>query len=287
MQEFLEGTPVAVHEVENQKTGTASACKIAANRQNALKSTGPKTVAGKAFIRKNAIKHGLFARSFMDFVAHGEHPQEYHEFLEGLRDNYEPIGKAEELEVEHIAICWWKRKRLSRYEHALNRVALADGELRKLTELLATEEKKEMAVLSVLDSAMEEPKSTGEISPELKQKMSTMPTLEAFWPFIEKLAREGGNLASIASAEERRFLATSSVMEGFARVRRRECTEAMVALRIIPDSDNLDKILRYETALDRSLTRSLDRLDRLQRRRKGEVYEPLHNSQRRPLAIAA
>ena len=46
----------------------------------------------------------------------------------------------------------------------------------------------------------------------------------------------------------------------------------MVALRIIPDSDNLDKILRYETALDRSLTRSLDRLDRLQRRRKGEVF---------------
>ena len=55
--------------------------------------------------------------------------------------------------------------------------------------------KKEMAVLSVLDSAMEEPKSTGEISPELFQKMSTMPTLEAFWPFIEKLPQEGGNLS--------------------------------------------------------------------------------------------
>ena len=77
MQEFLEGTPVAVHEVENQKTGTASAKKIVelTTRDNALKSTGPKTVARKAFIRKNAIKHGLFARSVMDFVAHGEDPQ--------------------------------------------------------------------------------------------------------------------------------------------------------------------------------------------------------------------
>ncbi len=35
--------------------------KIAANRQNALKSTGPKTPQGKAYSRTNALKHGLFA----------------------------------------------------------------------------------------------------------------------------------------------------------------------------------------------------------------------------------
>jgi hypothetical protein len=31
----------------------------AANRRNAKKSTGPKTVEGKAAVSRNAIKHGL------------------------------------------------------------------------------------------------------------------------------------------------------------------------------------------------------------------------------------
>jgi hypothetical protein len=38
----------------------ASIRKIQANRQNALKSTGPKSHRGKEHSRRNAIKHGLF-----------------------------------------------------------------------------------------------------------------------------------------------------------------------------------------------------------------------------------
>jgi len=34
--------------------------------------------------------------------------------------------------------------------------------------------------------------------------------------------------------------------------------------------DDLDKILRYDSAIDRNLGRAYDRLERLQRRRKGE-----------------
>jgi len=37
---------------------------------------------------------------------------------------------------------------------------------------------------------------------------------------------------------------------------------------VIPNRDDLDRILRYETATDRSLSRALDRLERLQRRRR-------------------
>lgn len=35
--------------------------KVQANRQNALKSTGPRTPQGKAYSRRNAYKDGLFA----------------------------------------------------------------------------------------------------------------------------------------------------------------------------------------------------------------------------------
>ena len=38
----------------------------------------------------------------------------------------------------------------------------------------------------------------------------------------------------------------------------------------IPNSDALDKILRYSAMIDRDLNRAYDRLERLQRRRKGE-----------------
>jgi hypothetical protein len=42
----------------------------------------------------------------------------------------------------------------------------------------------------------------------------------------------------------------------------------------IPNRDALDKILRYESAIERDLNRALDRLERLQRRRKGELIPP-------------
>jgi len=58
---------------------------------------------------------------------------------------------------------------------------------------------------------------------------------------------------------------------------RRECKEreekaeeARQAADVLPSSDVLDKILRYETALDRQLSRAMHQLERLQRMRKGE-----------------
>jgi hypothetical protein len=41
----------------------------------------------------------------------------------------------------------------------------------------------------------------------------------------------------------------------------------------LPQEKDLDRILRYESANERALTRALDRLERLQRLRKGE-YVP-------------
>ena len=40
--------------------------KVQANRANAKRSTGPRTEAGKAASRRNALKHGIFSRS-VDF----------------------------------------------------------------------------------------------------------------------------------------------------------------------------------------------------------------------------
>ena len=39
--------------------------QIEANRLNALKSTGPKTEAGKASVKLNAMKHGLLSKQVL------------------------------------------------------------------------------------------------------------------------------------------------------------------------------------------------------------------------------
>ena len=52
----------------------ATFAQFAANRANAQKSTGPRSVEGKAASRFNALKHGLDAQSI---VLPGEDPEEY------------------------------------------------------------------------------------------------------------------------------------------------------------------------------------------------------------------
>jgi len=114
-----------------------------------------------------------------------------------------------------------------------------------------------------------------------------MPGLEAMWPTVEETAKEILNSPGLSkilresSAEDRASaiaMGTTTIginfLEQLAQWRRASVTEIAVAQHLIPSSENLDKILRRETAIDRSLGRALDRLERLQRRRKGEQVPP-------------
>src|ERR1035441_8400965 len=95
---------------------TVSSRKLRANRQNASKSTGPRTPRGKAFSRRNALKHGLFAMDvYMATLTEWEDPDEYKNLLDRLAEDYRPVGAAEELEVQRIASCWCKLSRVWRY----------------------------------------------------------------------------------------------------------------------------------------------------------------------------
>jgi len=260
--------------------------KLKTNRENSKKSTVPKTLRGKAYSRRNALKHSLFTRQVMDFAAHCEDPDEWTDLLNGLWQQYQPVGKAEELEVERAAICWWKLKRLWRYENATNRVALRDlgrTEMRQQAEYCKTLDKEEAAVILQLQAAMKQIEANGEISQELRQRMfATMPGLEAIWPAIE----EGGEevLSRVLpknipeSSQERASAAalrTAIVgvyfLKGLAQMREASVREIAVAQHVIPNQEVLDKILRYETTIERNLTRALDRLERLQRHRTGEI----------------
>ena len=90
--------------------------QIAANRANALHSTGPKTPEGKAAVRHNAMRHALLAR---DVVLPEEDLDAFEDLLNQVRAELSPVGRIEELLVDRIVNIMWRLGRSARMETAL------------------------------------------------------------------------------------------------------------------------------------------------------------------------
>jgi len=75
--------------------------QIAANKSNALKSTGPKTVKGKSVSKLNAVKHGLLAE---EVLVLGEDEEKYELLQDQLEAELSPEGVVEEDLVERIGV---------------------------------------------------------------------------------------------------------------------------------------------------------------------------------------
>jgi hypothetical protein len=74
--------------------------QVQANRRNALRSTGPKSLIGKGVASKNATRHGLLAR---DIVIKGEDPEAFNAMREALVLERTPEGAIEEQLDDRIA----------------------------------------------------------------------------------------------------------------------------------------------------------------------------------------
>ncbi len=90
-----------------------SQARIAANRRNAEKSTGPRTPEGKAIVAQNAVKHGLWARAA---VLKDEDPQEFEQHRSRMLQELAPQGPQEEALAERIIGLWWRLKRAERMQ---------------------------------------------------------------------------------------------------------------------------------------------------------------------------
>jgi hypothetical protein len=85
--------------------------QINANRQNAQKSTGPKTDEGKATASKNAVKHGLFAA---EAVIEGENQADYEAYLDNFLAELQPVGMVETMMAARFVCLSWRLKRAER-----------------------------------------------------------------------------------------------------------------------------------------------------------------------------
>lgn len=104
-----------------------SARKLAANRRNARKSTGPRTFIGKLNASRNNLQHGrrsgksktslwVFYASMREL---GEDPDEFSRLRQDLIESFEPQTAAEEMLVDDLAARRWERMRLERGQAAL------------------------------------------------------------------------------------------------------------------------------------------------------------------------
>ena len=100
----------------NSEVKTTSIKRINANRENAKKSTGPKTASGKFKSCRNALKHGLDSRKHLII---GEDVKEFQEMKESYIKMLEPSNILEVEECMQIIAMSWKIRRFSVVETGL------------------------------------------------------------------------------------------------------------------------------------------------------------------------
>ena len=100
----------------NSVVKTTSIKRINANRENAKKSTGPKTASGKFRSCRNAFKHGLDSRKHLII---GEDVKEFQEMKESYIKMLEPSNILEVEECMQIIAMSWKIRRFSVVETGL------------------------------------------------------------------------------------------------------------------------------------------------------------------------
>ena len=94
----------------------ASSARLAANRANAEKSTGPRTPEGKARSSQNSIKHGLSSRGF---VVRDDETGEFEQLRDSLYRQVAPRGALEITLFRRLLHATWNLHRIERLEAEL------------------------------------------------------------------------------------------------------------------------------------------------------------------------
>ncbi len=121
---MLENAEQRFAEIEAQESAfrqrlTQAAIEAAAarvrltNRENARKSTGPRTEAGKAIASRNRLAHGLCSSSLVVF---GETQVEFDALRVEIEATYHPVTPEEQLLANQLSEALWRLNRARRVE---------------------------------------------------------------------------------------------------------------------------------------------------------------------------
>lgn len=112
MQEGIKTTTEDCDGSENPSDNALNRTAEPSNEESALSNPvrrgGPRTQAGKERSKRNATKHGIFARVVL---IEGESRAQLNSFLGGFRDYFQPVGAFEESLVELAGVILWRFRR--------------------------------------------------------------------------------------------------------------------------------------------------------------------------------
>jgi hypothetical protein len=204
--------------------------QLEANRKNALKSTGPKTLIGKHRSRWNSLSHGATAASL---CIPGEDWRDLKAHHRSLVQYYNPFGPEEKYLVENIALLEWQIRRIDREDAGIIKTELREERLKTIGDtiynLLCTIE---MILTSDFDN-----KEPGPASPENQADKKILPRLwDAFFDLESDLRSQ----------------------------------EALMSKAIIRCTPTLALLERYRMSKERSLYRHRAELRRLQEEREAK-----------------
>ncbi len=264
--------------------------RLATNRANALHSTGPVTVTGKASASRNATRHGLLsAKLFLD----DEDPAEFQAMFGELWRSLNPVGTLEGSLVERIAVTLWRQRRLVQAETA--NLSLA-RQPRKIASGTSSELKRSYGSEVTADELQpfdaERVAWTANVIAEIEALDEIdLRTLEQRAPYVF------GQLASEAEEDEEEVARYVELYQGgltefvanlllWCREQQREAAarpqilmlaEQVRAKRLILPTDTLELLARYQTTLDNQLFKLLKALREAQEWRL-ETIEPVAQS---------
>ncbi|MDR3406520.1 MAG: hypothetical protein P4L99_28810 [Chthoniobacter sp.] len=284
---------------------TTSEKQIAANRRNALKSTGPRSPKGRAASRRNALKHGILSKQVL---VQGQLFRESEGELKALHrrfwEDLQPAGPVEEMLVDQIVTAHWRLRRALKAESG--EISLNVGASHQEDTPLPHPELQWMKwsmtgdpALNMMNSAlgcsllqMWVEKLRARIVAEGLLTEDAVQSLAANFrgqqttlvrdveALRQELAAEAGETPDDAMRERQKARAITYLGNRLEEYRYWEEhyeekaayeDEARADAAVLPSPETLDKILRYETKLERQLYRAMAHLERIQRLRRGEA----------------
>ncbi|MCP4261192.1 MAG: hypothetical protein GY774_27350 [Planctomycetes bacterium] len=283
--------------------------QLEANKKNAPKG-GVKTQEGKAIVKYNALKHGLLAKETVITVGEGaESPEEFNSLLEDMRTQLNPMGTLEEMLVEKIVVAYWRLRRAYRYEVGLIRKEL-DTATDDFYSEEDWQHKKVNKTDEEIDQEIEENKGIIESWNQDKKDFTKMRKQgkplediydwEGNWEWLEDkfqyLVHEHEDYDGFDPQNLREFLnnkadwSDDQIWEahielcneqidkhkkkvadlGKQKQQNKLKLQVIKKLGNIPSKCELDRLLRYEGAIERQLYKALNQLERIQRLRAGD-----------------
>lgn len=201
--------------------------QIQANQRNALKSTGPLNTENTRF---NGVKHGILSSTII--IDNIEDRKEFDKFLEGLQEDLNAENTLQEVIIEKIAVDFWRMRRLLTFEKSKINDRL--GYLSKMHRMY-TDPEYELIIKETYTKTCNE---------------------------LEDAKKEN-NIKEVAVLETRKELLKNDLIR----------TDSLKSIdwedecnsRLFPGLDSLELIVRYETSLERGLSRKLEILHKLKK----------------------